>query len=80
MEIQERAVMFTKKLGLTEPLRSAVFVPGGTQMPETVPDDLDKAKEVARRRVISLMPASSRSSRRVTARQLGTRWQGRPLT
>ncbi|KAG0650195.1 Dehydrogenase mpl7 [Hyphodiscus hymeniophilus] len=58
LEVMARSVMFGETLMSTEPLRSKVLMPGGARMPEFVPDDIEKAKEVIRTRLISNMHLS----------------------
>ncbi|KAK5999053.1 Dehydrogenase pkfF [Cladobotryum mycophilum] len=58
MEIAARSVMFVEKLVSTEPWSSAVLAPGGARLPDIVPDHLEKAREVVRRRLVSNMHLS----------------------
>ena len=55
VEILARMVLFVEKLTSTEPIKSLARQPDGARMPESAPDDLEKAREVVRTRLMSNM-------------------------
>ncbi|KAL7928259.1 hypothetical protein V8C35DRAFT_318568 [Trichoderma chlorosporum] len=56
LEILSRSTMFAERLMATEPLISSVLAhPNGKRIPETIPDTLEKARDIVKQRVISNM-------------------------
>ncbi|KAL7940798.1 hypothetical protein V8C42DRAFT_206978 [Trichoderma barbatum] len=56
LEILSRSAIFAETLMGTEPLKSSVLAqPSGKRIPETIPNTLEKAREVVQQRVISNM-------------------------